>query len=154
MAKRRAEIQMSEAEVWAFVEEQKSLQVATIGRDGMPHLTTLWFALVEGRIVFETFSKSQKVVNLRRAPRIAVLVGGGGRDQALPGVSISGQALLYDDPDEVHPYAMAVMRRNQPEIPEDKIDEAARALASKRSAVVVVPERIVSWDHRKLGGGY
>ena len=49
---------------------------------------------------------------------------------------------------------MAVMRRNQPEIPEDKIDEAARALASKRSAVVVVPSRIVSWDHRKLGGGY
>ena len=51
MAKRRAEIQMSEAEVWAFVEEQKSLQVATIGRDGMPHLTTLWFGMVDGRIV-------------------------------------------------------------------------------------------------------
>ena len=154
MAKRRAQIQMSDEEVWAFVEERKSLQVATIGRDGVPHLTTLWFALVEGRIVFETFSKSQKIVNLKRDPRISVLLEDGDQYAELRGVSISGHADLYDDPDEVHPYAMAVMRRNQPEIPADKVDDAARALASKRTAVVVVPERIVSWDHRKLAGSY
>ncbi|MGE4653395.1 MAG: TIGR03618 family F420-dependent PPOX class oxidoreductase [Myxococcota bacterium] len=154
MAKRRAQIQMSDEEVWAFVEERKSLQVATIGRDGMPHLTTLWFALVEGRIAFETFSKSQKIVNLKRDPRISVLLEDGEQYAELRGVSISGHAELYDDPDEVHPYAMAVMRRNQPEIPADKVDDAARALASKRTAVLVVPERIVSWDHSKLSGGY
>jgi len=154
VAKRRAQIQMSDEEVWAFVEERKSLQVATIGRDGVPHLTTLWFALVEGRIVFETFSKSQKIVNLKRDPRISVLLEDGDQYAELRGVSISGHADLYDDPDEVHPYAMAVMRRNQPEIPADKVDDAARALASKRTAVVVVPERIVSWDHRKLAGSY
>jgi len=154
VAKRRAQIQMSDEEVWAFVEERKSLQVATIGRDGMPHLTTLWFALVEGRIAFETFSKSQKIVNLKRDPRISVLLEDGEQYAELRGVSISGHAELYDDPDEVHPYAMAVMRRNQPEIPADKVDDAARALASKRTAVLVVPERIVSWDHSKLSGGY
>ena len=154
MAKRRTQIQMSDEEVWAFVEERKSLQVATIGRDGMPHLTTLWFALVEGRIAFETFSKSQKIVNLKRDPRISVLLEDGEQYAELRGVSISGHAELYDDPDEVHPYAMAVMRRNQPEIPADKVDDAARALASKRTAVLVVPERIVSWDHSKLSGGY
>jgi hypothetical protein len=27
-------------------------------------------------------------------------------------------------------------------------------MASKRTAVVVKPEKIVSWDHRKLGGAY
>ena len=154
MAKRRTQIQMSDEEVWAFVEERKSLQVATIGRDGTPHLTTLWFALVEGRIACETFSKAQKIVNLKRDPRISVLLEDGDQYAELRGVSISGRADLYDDPDEVHPYAMAVMRRNQPEIPADKVDEAARVLASKRTAVVVVPERIVSWDHRKLGGSY
>jgi hypothetical protein len=120
----------------------------------MPHLTTLWFALVEGRIAFETFSKSQKIVNLKRDPRISVLLEDGEQYAELRGISISGRADLYDDPDEVHPYAMAVMRRNQPEIPADKVDEAARVLASKRTAVVVIPERIVSWDHRKLAGSY
>lgn len=154
MAKRRSQIQMSDDEVWRFVEEGKSLQVATLGRDGMPHLTTLWFALVDGRIAFETYKKSQKVVNLRRDPRIAILLEDGDTYNELRGVSISGRAELYDDPDEVHPYAMAVMRRNQPEIPEDKIEDASRVLAAKRTAVVVIPERIVSWDHNKLAGGY
>lgn len=154
MAKRRDLIRMSETEIWSFVEEQKSLQVATIGRDGVPHLTTLWFAIVDGQIVFETFTKSQKVLNLKRDPRIAVLLEDGETYGTLRGVSIQGRAELYDSPDEVHPYAMAVMRRNQPEIPEDQVSKAARALAAKRTAVVINPDRVVSWDHSKLEGTY
>lgn len=154
MPKRRDQIRMTEDELWRFVEEQRSLQVATIGRDGAPHLTTLWFAVVDGDIVFETFTKSQKIVNLRRDPRIAVLLEDGHAYGELRGVSINGRAELFSDPEVVHPYAMAVMRRNQPEVPADKLDAAVRMLAAKRTAVVVRPERIVSWDHRKLGGGY
>jgi hypothetical protein len=26
--------------------------------------------------------------------------------------------------------------------------------AAKRVAILIRPERVVSWDHRKLGGGY
>ena len=154
MPKRRDAIRMTDEEMWAFIEEQKSLQVATIGKDGMPHLTTLWFAVVDGDICFETFTKSQKIVNLRRDPRISVLLEDGLTYDQLRGVSIQGRAELHDDPEEVLPYARAVMARNQPEIPEDKLDDVARALASKRTGVVVKPEKIVSWDHRKLGGGY
>lgn len=154
MAKRRDQIRMTDDELWRFVEEQRSLQVATLGRDGAPHLTTLWFAVVDGDVVFETFTKSQKIVNLRRDPRIAVLVEDGRSYNELRGVSINGFAELHSDPETVHPYALAVMRRNQPEIPEEKLDEAARVLAAKRTAVVVKPEKIVSWDHRKLGGTY
>ena len=154
MAKRRDQIRMSDAEIERFIEERKSLQVATLNADGSPHLTTLWFAVVDGDIVFETFTKSQKVVNLRRDPRIAVLLEDGTRYDQLRGVSINGRAELHTDPERVHPYALAVMRRNQPEIPEEKLDEVAQVMAAKRTAVVVKPEKIVSWDHRKLGGGY
>ena len=154
MPKRRDAIKMSEQEMWAFIEEQKSLQVATIGKDGMPHLTTLWFAIVDGEIAFETFTKSQKVVNLKRDPRISVLLEDGLSYNELRGVSIQGRAELHEDPDEVLPYALAVMRRNQPEIPEDKLEDAARMLAQKRTGVVLKPEKIVSWDHNKLAGGY
>jgi PPOX class probable F420-dependent enzyme len=154
MAKRRDAIRMTDAEMWKFIEEQKSLQVATLGKDGMPHLTTLWFAIVDKEIVFETFSKSQKVLNLKRDDRISVLLEDGVEYSKLRGVSIQGRAHLEHEADKVHPYALAVMRRNQPEIPEDKLDEAARMLASKRSAVIIKPERIISWDHNKLGGTY
>jgi len=77
MPKRRNQIQMNPDEIWKFIEERKSLQVATIGADGAPHLTTLWFVIVDGEIAFETFTKSQKIVNLKRDPRIAVLVEDG-----------------------------------------------------------------------------
>jgi PPOX class probable F420-dependent enzyme len=154
MAKKRDQIKMSDDELWKFIEERKSLQVATIGADGAPHLTTLWFAIVDGEIAFETFSKSQKIVNLRRDPRIAVLLEDGTKYNELRGVAINGRALLHSDPALVHPYALAVMRRNQPEIPEEHLEAAAKVLASKRTAVIVKPEKIVSWDHRKLGGTY
>ena len=154
MAKKRDQIRMTDEERKKFIEEQKSLQVATIGKDGAPHLTTLWFAIVDGEIVFETFTKSQKIVNLRRDPRIAVLLEDGSVYNELRGVSINGRAELHDDPEKVHPYALAVMRRNQPEIPEDQLDNVAKMMASKRTAVVVKPEKVVTWDHRKLGGTY
>lgn len=151
---RRDLIRMTDEEVWDFVESRKSLQVGTIERDGSVHLSTLWFAVVDGRIVFETYTKSQKIRNLQRDPRITVLVEDGEVYEELRGVMIKGTARLTDDPDEVHPYALAVMRRNQPEIPAELLDEAARAMAAKRTAVVIEPTRIVSWDHRKLGGRY
>ncbi len=145
---------MTDAERETFIEERRSLQVCTLNKDGSPHLTTLWFAVVDGDIVFETFTKSQKIVNLRRDPRIAVLLEDGTEYNELRGVSINGHAELHDDPEVVHPYALAVMRRNQPGIPEESLDQAAKMMSSKRTAVVVKAERIVTWDHGKLGGTY
>jgi len=98
MPKRRDQIKMSDEEIWKLIEERKSLQVATIGADGAPHLTTLWFAIVDGEIAFETFTKSQKIVNLKRDPRIAVLVEDGIAYNELRGVAINGRAELHDDP--------------------------------------------------------
>ncbi len=154
MAKRRDQIRMTDADVLTFIEEHKSLQVATLNKDGSVHLTTLWFALVDGDIVFETFTKSQKIVNLKRDARITVLLEDGTEYNELRGVSISGRAVLHDDPKRVHPLALAVMRRNQPQIPEESLDKVAKLMASKRTAVVVKAERTVSWDHGKLGGTY
>ena len=152
MAKRRDQIRMTDEEGWKLIEERKSLQVATLNRDGSPHLTTLWFAIVDGKIVFETYTKSQKVVNLERDPRIAVLVEAGTGYDELRGVSISGTAEVVKDPERVHVIAREVMGRNHPGVPKDEVDELARRMVAKRSGVIVHPEKIVSWDHRKLAG--
>jgi PPOX class probable F420-dependent enzyme len=152
VAKRRDQIRMTDDEVWKLIEDRKSLQVATLNGDGSPHLTTLWFAVIDGRITFETYTKSQKVVNLRRDPRIAVLVEAGTRYDELRGVSINGRAELVDDPDRVHVIAREVMGRNQPGLSAPELDGLARRMAAKRSGVIVHPEKIVSWDHRKLAG--
>lgn len=154
MAKRRDLIRMTDEELWSFVAERQSLQVATINKDGTPQLTTLWFAVVDGAIIFETFTKSQKIVNLKRDPRIAVLVEDGLRYEELRGVSINGRAELVDDPPKVERYAQAVVKKYNPEVSAEMVPEVAKALARKRTVVIVRPEKIASWDHRKLGGTY
>ena len=154
MPKRRDQIRMDDREVWDFIASRKSMQVATLGRDGAPHLTTLWFAIVDGQLVFETFSKSQKIRNLERDPRIAVLFEDGLEYGELRGVSINGRAELVVDPERVHGLARAVMRRNNPGLSDEQVDQASKLMSSKRTAVVVHPQTLVSWDHRKLGGAY
>ena len=83
MAKRRDQIAMTEAEIRSFIETQKTVQVATINKDGTPHLVPLWFAVVDGDIVLETFTKSQKVVNLERDPRLTLLLAHFGHVRAM-----------------------------------------------------------------------
>lgn len=146
----REKIRMDAEEIAEFIEEQKSLQVGTINSDGSIHLSTLWFAVVDGLIVFETYTSSQKVVNLERDPRITVLLEDGLEYNNLRGVMIKGTANLVSEPTEVKQIAREVIKRNQPEIPDEMLDDAAASLAVKRTVVTVVPEKVVSWDHRKI----
>ena len=153
MPKRRDLISMNDDEMWAFIDTQKSVQVATINRDGSPHLTTLWFAVIDGKVVLETFTKSQKIVNLKRDPRIAILFEDGDAYEDLRGVSINTTAELISEVEQVHALHMAVIQRNT-ELPEDVLDKASAAMAPKKTAILVKAEKAMSWDHRKLGGVY
>ena len=154
MPSRRDQIRMSEEEQVQFIDEQKSLQVATINRDGTPHLSTLWFDVVDGDIVFETFTKSQKIKNLERDPRISCLLEDGLVYEELRGIQLNGTAKLYSDPETVHFYARGVMKRNNPGIPEEMLDAAAESMSTKRTAVVIKAQRVATWDHTKLDVSY
>ena len=145
---------MSETEIDDFISGQKSLQVATINRDGTPHLSTLWFDIIDGDIVFETFTKSQKIKNLERDNRISCLLEDGLEYEKLRGVQINGIAELHTKSDAVHNLARGVMARNNPDIPEEMLDDIAKAMSAKRTAVVVKATKVISWDHGKLGGTY
>jgi len=153
MPKRRDQIAMTDAELRDFIESQKTIQVATINKDGTPHLVPLWFAVVDGDIVLETFTKSQKVVNLERDPRMTVLLEAGDVYEELRGATIYAEAELVKDVDRVHDLHMAVLTRNT-DIPVETLDKVSRGMAPKKTAIVVKVKRCFSWDHRKLGGVY
>lgn len=145
----RERIRMTHAEVRKFLAEHRKAQVATIGRDGTPHLTTLFYGLIEGQIAFWTYRRSQKAVNLHRDPRLTVLVEDGRDYDELRGVMIHGLARIVDGTDEVRSLALELTGQGRP------LDDATRAVidaqAPKRVVVVVQPQRVVSWDHGKLG---
>jgi PPOX class probable F420-dependent enzyme len=153
MPGRRDAIKMSDDEMRAFLEAGRDLQVASINADGTPHLVTMWYVVRDGEIAFWTYAKSQKVVNLRRDPRLTVLVAAGEVYEQLKGVSISGRAELVEDPDDVMRYGEAVYERYWGPL-NDTAREGVRAMGSKRVVIVVKPERVMSWDHSKLGGAY
>jgi len=154
MPKRRDLVTMSEDEMWIFIESQRSIQVATIGRDGSPHLVPLWFAIDEGEIILETFTKSQKIKNLERDDRITVLLEDGEAYPELRGVSIRGRAELIREPDRVHELHLDIIMRNQPGIARDTLAEATRAMVPKKTIIKIKAEHVFSWDHSKLAGIY
>jgi PPOX class probable F420-dependent enzyme len=151
---RRDQIRMTDDEMRTFLEDGRDLQVASINADGTPHLVTMWYAVRDGRLAFWTYAKSQKIVNLRRDPRLTVLVATGERYEELRGVSITGQAELVEERDEVISYGEAVYERYWGPLDNDAVREGVRVMGAKRVVVVVKPEKVVSWDHSKLGGAY
>ncbi len=146
---------MTEAEVAEALAEGKKAQVATLGRDGWPHVTTLWYVMRDGLITFRSFTKSQRIVNLRRDPRLTVLVEFGVAYEELRGVMVQGRARLVDDPDLVVDVYAQVLGRLAGTAPQRDAAEAHyRRYAHKNTVVQVEPTRVISWDHRKLSGTY
>jgi PPOX class probable F420-dependent enzyme len=157
----RKDITMTDTEVLAFLSEgARVLQLATIGRDGGPHQAPMWFTMDEDRIVFRSFTKSQKIVNLMRDPRLSVLVEQGDAYAQLQGVMIQGTAKLVTDP----AYVLKIYGRlaarypmvgDEPiEMDEPSLENAFGRFAPKNTAVIVEPMKTTSWDHTKLASTY
>lgn len=148
----RTDISMTETEIAQLLDEGHGLQVATNGADGYPHLTTLWYHLVDGLVTFRSFTKSQRIVNLTRDPRITVLVETGETYDQLRGVMIQGRAELDSDPDRVMATYLGVTRRMQgDDVTPEAVEMLFGRFRDKNTVVTVHPARVISWDHRKGG---
>ncbi len=148
----RAQIRMTDEEVATFLERSRTATIATIGPDGFPHLVAMWYGLLDGKVCFETKVKSQKVVNLRRDPRISCSVEAGESYDQLRGVAIEGTATIIEDTssDEYWAAAVSVFERYQGSYTEE-MRPRVEQMMNKRIVIRVDPVRVRSWDHRKLG---
>lgn len=146
----RRQIEMTDEEVAGFVERSRTATMATIGPTGVPHLVAMWYAVIDGTIWFETKAKSQKVRNLRRDDRITAMIEDGLTYDTLRGVSIEGRAVVVEDPDDIWAVGVNVWERYNGPYSEE-VKPLVEFMLQKRVAVRVEPERIRSWDHRKLG---
>ncbi len=153
MPSRRSQITMSDAEIRTFLSEQKVLNVATNGPSGHPHLVAMWFSYLDDEMVFWTFGKSQKVVNLRRDPKMTGLVESGETYSELRGVELTGSARIIDTYDDVLAIGRAIaLKYNGPDATSTKAMPFMEAQAAKRVGVAFEIERVVSWDHGKISG--
>jgi PPOX class probable F420-dependent enzyme len=146
---------MSEPELHRFLDEERVLTCATIGPGGRPHLMPLWYVRDGTTLLAWTYGKSQKVRNLERDARATVQLEAG-RDVygELRGVMLECDVAIERDPARVGELGMKLMARYAG----GELSQEARASvlqqAPKRVLLRFTPTRIVSWDHRKLGGRY
>ena len=142
---------MTTGEVEAYLASSMKVQVASIGSDGAPHLTTLFYVMHGNRIAFWTYGSSQKIRNLERDPRISCLVETGTDYFELAGVSIQGRAEIVRDKERIREIGTAVTHAmsggaDLGDLGRDIVEKQVQ----KRVAVLVTPTRIASWDHRKM----
>jgi PPOX class probable F420-dependent enzyme len=147
----RGKIVMSDDQIVEFIEHSRTATMATVLPSGRPHLVAMWYAVIDGEIWFETKAKSQKAVNLRRDPTVTVMIEDGLTYDTLRGVSIDGTAeIVDDDPELLHRVGVSVWERYTGPYT-DEMKPFVDQMMNNRIAVRVVPSRLRSWDHRKLG---
>ena len=151
---RRHGIALTPAEQREYLETSHTCILTTLDRHGYPHAVAMWFVVEpDGAVSMTTYGKSQKTLNARRDPRCAVLIESGRTYDELKGLLIRGQATVIGDSGQVLDVLGRVHEKyNRGQASE--VREALLAQARKRVIIRVPPERISSWDHRKLAGTY
>ena len=150
----RDAVRMTTDEVASFLDDNLKVQVASIGKDGAPHLSTLFYVVVDGAIAFWTYGRSQKVRNLERDPRVSALVEDGTDYFELRGASITGTAEIVRDHDRIREIGSAVATRMVGASSFAELGDLGRTTVErqveKRVAVIIRADRVATWDHRKM----
>jgi PPOX class probable F420-dependent enzyme len=145
----RQAIRMADAELLAFLAEERTVVCASHGPRGWPHLMPLWYSVRDGEIWCWTYAKSQKVRNLERDPRATLQVEAGETYLELRGAMFECDVVIHREPRLVLDFGTELAAR-YPE-PTDT-PEVLRKMAAKRVVLQFVERRRVTWDHRKLEG--
>ena len=148
---RRQQIQLTPDEQAAFFRERKKAALATIDKDGYPHVVAMNYFARDGAFYMTSYGKAQKVLNVRRNPKVALMVEVGDEYSELRGVMIRGRCEILEGEAAVRAAfeGRAVAQANP-----GRMNPGAATSAPKRVVLKIVPEKVISWDHRKLGGRY
>ena len=148
---RRRQIQLSPDEQTTFFREQRKAALATLDQNGFPHVVAMSYFAKDGAFYMTSYGKAQKVVNIRRNPKVGLMIEAGDAYAELRGVMVRGRCEIIEGADAVREAfaGMAEARGATPARPGGSVDSAP-----KRVVLKIIPDKITSWDHRKLGGRY
>ena len=140
--------EMTNAEYKRFlIEGTKTGKIATVKKDGSPHVVPIWFDLDNGNIVFTTGGDSVKAKNMRRDPRVCLTVD----DQTPPYafVQIEGIASFSDDLKETLHWATRIggryMGDDQAEAFGKRNAVPGELLVRIRPAKVIAHKDVAGW---------
>jgi hypothetical protein len=147
--RRGGKLAMSQAERDDFLASERTCRVASIGRDGAPHVTPLWFAWDGAALWLTSIVRSQRWTDLQRDNRVSVIVDAGGPFTELRGVELRGVAEVVG---EVPRTGATVPELEAPEsLFADKYAGGRLHHDGRHAWLKVTPTKVVSWDFRKMG---
>jgi PPOX class probable F420-dependent enzyme len=149
---RRSQIKLTPEEQTEFLAEPRTMSLCTIDKDGYPHVVAMAYMEKDGCIYMSSYGKAQKVLNVRRNPKVAVMIESGTDYPELKGLMIRGRCEIIDKPEEVWSL-MRQTREKRGEGVSTEEDAQLKVRAQKRVILKIVPEKVASWDHSKLGPG-
>jgi nitroimidazol reductase NimA-like FMN-containing flavoprotein (pyridoxamine 5'-phosphate oxidase superfamily) len=145
----RPDIRLTPDEQALFLRENRKAALATLDQHGFPHVVAMNFIVREGAYYMTSYGKAQKIMNIRRNPKVGVMVETGGAYAELKGVMVRGDCQLIEEPDAVAEVLSWLGEGRSAARP-----AGATRSAPKRVALKITPHQTTSWDHSKLGGRY
>jgi len=148
---KQRQIQLTPEEQAAFLQEGHKAALATLDKDGFPHVVAMGFMAKDGAIYMTSYAKAQKVLNIRRNPKVGLMIEAGKNYGDFRGLMIRGRCEIIEDPALVAATIQTLQeaQRGKTEAPREAI-----LSAPKRVILKLTPEKVASWDHTKLGGKY
>jgi general stress protein 26 len=146
---RRRQIQLTASEQAAFFNEHRKCALATLDAEGFPHLVAMNYGIEDGVFYMTSYARAQKVLNIRRNPKVGLMIEAGTSYGDLQGVMVRGVCDIIEGEDAVRD-AWAIISRSSDTPRRRETNDSA----PKRVVLKVTPLRIASWDHTKLGGRY
>ena len=140
---RRRQIYLSPEEQAEFLRANRKAALATLDKDGFPHLVAMTLGVRDGAYYMTSYAKAQKVLNIRRNPHVALMIEAGGSYAELKGVMVRGRCEIIEGEDAVRD-AWAVISGTAPRRRETSDSAAKRVVlkvvpASTSPAAVITP---------------
>jgi PPOX class probable F420-dependent enzyme len=142
-------IMMTEEELDAFLAEQRTCRVATVSPDGRPHVGALWFAWDGTALWLYSITRSRRWADLRKDPRVSVVVDAGEDYGELHGAELSGTVVFVGEApraQEPHPELETPERLFAAKY----FGPDAMPYDGRHAWLKLIPESIVTWDFRKI----
>src|SRR6185437_10962769 len=86
MVSQRPDIKLTPEEQARFLAESKRCALATLDKDGYPHVVAMNYVAKDGAIWMTSYGKAQKVLNIRRNPKVCVMIESGRNYAELQGL--------------------------------------------------------------------
>jgi PPOX class probable F420-dependent enzyme len=126
-----------DARAQSFLAGKHFAKLATLMKDGRPQLTPIWYMYEDGKLIVNTSKDRVKYHNIKRDPRISLLI-----DDGYPHISIFGKARIATERDANKDIESLAIRYTGEK--EGRRAARERYWKQKRVSIEILPDRVVS----------